>query len=261
MRLGVFINPLGTEDDPNGFKLVPQFKEAGYEFIETTVPAYGGISDEEFEVFLNEAKNCGLPVEAANCLFPGIYLYNDREKAVEWIRKVADRSARLGIKTLVFGSGGARHILGDMTEDEALNILAELLKEMAPIVAEKDITIVIEPLEKPATNCINETHTGAKLVRMVNHPNIRLLVDYYHFARENDILDPKNVPLFAHVHTADPVTRSCQTEITEFFSLFLHVLKKNGWDGNLSLECGLAPNTLEEIMEHFKNFPKLLGLK
>lgn len=261
MRLGVFTNPLGTKDDPNGFKLVPRFKEAGYDFIETTVAAYGGISDEEFEVFLEEAKNCGLPVEAANCLFPGIYLYTEQDKAVEWIRKVADRSARLGIKTLVFGSGGARHFVDEMTEDEALNILADLLKRMAPIVAEKGITIVVEPLEKPATNCINETHTGAKLVRMVNHPNIRLLVDYYHFARENDILDPMDVPLFAHVHTADPATRSCQTEITEFFSLFLHVLKKNGWDGNLSLECGLAPNTLEEIMEHFKNFPKLLGLK
>ena len=261
MRLGVFTNPLGTKDDPNGFKLVPQFKEAGYDFIETTVAAYGGISDEEFEEFLKEASGCGLPVEAANCLFPGIYLYTEQDKAVEWIRKVADRSARLGIKTLVFGSGGARQFTDEMTEDEALNFLANLLNIMAPIVAEKDITIVVEPLEKPATNCINETHTGAKLVRMVNHPNIRLLVDYFHYVRENDRLDPMNVPLFAHIHTADPVTRSCQTEITEHFKIFLNSLKANGWDGNLSLECGLAPNTLEEIMKLFKNFPRLLGLK
>ncbi len=261
MRLGVFTNPLGTKDDPNGFKLVPQFKEAGYEFIETTVAAYGGISDEEFEEFLKEAKSCGLPVEAANCLFPGIYLYNEPDRAVEWIKTVADRSARLGIKTLVFGSGGARHFVDEMTEDEALAFLADLLKRMAPIVAEKGITIVVEPLEKPATNCINETHTGAKLVRMVNHPNIRLLVDYYHYARENDRLDPMNVPLFAHIHTADPANRSCQTEITEHFRIFMAFLKANGWDGNLSLECGLAKYTLEEIMELFKNFPKLLGLR
>lgn len=261
MRLGLFIDPIGTEDDPRGFKYAAALKEAGYEFMELCVPAYGGISDEEFEQFEAKVKACPLPAEAANCLFPGIYVLIEHDKAIDWFKKVCVRSQRLGIKTLVFGSGGARNIPGGWTEEQAHEKMVALLKRMGPIAAEYDITVVIEPLEKPATNFINETHTGAKLVRATNHPNIRLLVDYFHYVREKDTLLAEKVPLFAHIHCADPVTRTCQTEITEDFKNFLNFLKEHGWDGNLSIESGKGDLSLEQYVSDILNFPKLLGVK
>lgn len=261
MRLGIFVDPINSKDDPYGLKNVPAFKEAGYEFIELCVANYGKLSDEDFEKYLAEVLASGLPAEAANALFPGIYVLVEQDKALDWFKKVCVRSQRLGLKTLVFGSGGARNIPDDMTEEQAIERMTDLLKKMGPIAAEHDIVVVVEPLERAATNFINNTAEGAKFVRAVNHPNIRLLVDFFHSVRENEVIDPMDVPLFEHIHTADPANRACQTEITEYFNIFLHVLKKNGWDGRLSIESGFGPYTYEEAVQNIINFPHLLGLK
>lgn len=261
MKLGICIGCLSKEGDPHGFGSAAAMKEAGYSYMELNITTFTKMTDEEFDAFEGAVKASVLPAEAAACLFPGdIDLYGDQTAAVQWLEKAVDRAARLGIRSMVFGSGTARKCPAGMTREAAFEKLTALLKKAGPIAAGKDVTLVIEPLNKGETDMINETGSGAELARAVDHPNVKLLVDYYHYGIENDKLDPKNVSLIAHAHCAELSKRTCPTEVDDDFAAFFKLLKENGWDGRISFEGGAGSLSREEFVENLKKFPALLGL-
>lgn len=261
MRLGICIGCLSKEGDPHGFGSAAEMKAAGYSYMELNITTFTKMTDEEFAAFEADVKASALPAEAGACLFPGdIDLYGDQTAAIEWAKKAVCRASRLGIKSLVFGSGGARKCPAGMDKEAAFEKLIELLKKMGPIAAEKDITFVIEPLNQSETDMINETGSGARLARAVDHPNVKLLVDYYHYGIENDVMDPANVPLIRHAHMAELTMRTCHTEMDAGLTAFFKVMKENGWDGRISFEGGAGTLPKEEFVANLKKLPVLLGL-
>jgi len=48
----------------------------------------------------------------------------------------------------------------------------------------KDIVIGIEPLRKQESNIINSGAEALRLVHEVAHPNVKMIIDYYHMRVE-----------------------------------------------------------------------------
>jgi len=123
--------------------------------------------------------------------------------------------------------------------DKAWSQLVELLKFIDPLVKEKGITIAIEPIYKGESNFINTAAEGLKLAKDADRDNIRLLIDYYHLALENE--NPEIIleaaPYLKHIHFADPEGRVYPQEVKDEYVTFINLLKHIGYEGLISIEA------------------------
>ena len=92
--------------------------------------------------------------------------------------------SRLGVRLVVFGSGGARQVPEGFSKQEAFQQLVDFGKRIAPEARSRNITIAIEPLRKQETNIVNNTTEALAWVNAVNDPKIQLMIDFYHFSVE-----------------------------------------------------------------------------
>ena len=108
----------------------------------------------------------------------------------------------MGIKTLVFGSGGARKVPEGFDRETARRQIIGFCSLAAPIAHRQGIVLVMEHLHKKETNIINSVAEAMTYVKAVNHPGFQCLVDSYHFWLENE--KPADLqaamPWIKHVH-------------------------------------------------------------
>lgn len=220
-------------------------KAGGWDFVEERVDLLlqGLVSDAEWQG-AERAKAATLPIPAANVLVPGILKITgpdaDLGKLTAYMRTVLSRAARLGMKTLVFGSGGARNVPDGWDRDKARLQIIDFLKMIAPLAQHNGITLVIEHLNRKECNIINSLDEAMTYVRDVNHPNIQCLVDSYHFWMENEPLASiaSAVRSIRHVHVADKDGRVAPSlSGTADYRPFFAELKRGGYDGPISVEA------------------------
>lgn len=235
-------------------------KAAGFDFLEVNVQqVLRGREDEAtWQATAPDPDKLPLPVEAANCLVPGnlpvIGPQRDLGELQRYMMNVARRAARLGIYTLVFGSGGARKRPDEVPPARALDQLVEFLEIAGDACATHRVTLVIEHLHAGETNTINSLAEAIVLAERVNDPAVQVLVDTFHFgvSREDDqsLIDAGD--RLRHVHVAEPVGRiepgghpAGSADAFDFESFFA-VLNKIGYDGRISFE-GKLTGPLEEV--------------
>jgi len=220
-------------------------KAAGFDYIEEGVKRLlvPESPDEEYAPKRDAARGCGLPVEAACGLLPGnlkcVGPEVDAERFAKYIEATLGRAAEVGIRNVVFGSGGARKVPDGFARDEAADQFVDRLVEMAPIAERTGVTVVVEPLNSSECNFINSLAEGAKLVRRADHPSIRLLADIYHMLMDGE--GPEQIaahaPLIAHCHVAEHEGRRAPGTAKEDLGPYLRALVDAGYNGAISVEC------------------------
>jgi len=234
MRIGVCTGLSGMTASADGLAL-----------FESTVGELLCPAEEEaaFEHRLVAARAATLPVEAVNCLFPGSLrnVGSDVDPAAldEWMTTTCRRAARVGVEMIVFGSGGSRMLKDGFDRTRASEQIVENLKRYGPIAAARGVTIVLEPLNTGDCNFINSVDEGAELVRAADHPNIRLLVDTYHMAKDDDPAESirRAGELIAHAHCAEGASRGPLGTTGEDQRPYFRALKDIGYEGRISIEC------------------------
>jgi D-psicose/D-tagatose/L-ribulose 3-epimerase len=218
-------------------------KAAGFDYVEVGVRNFARLDDAKWTEYQAKHKAVGIPTPVANNFIPSelkvVGPEVDKAKQDEYVAQAFDRAKVLGIKTIVFGSGGARKVPDGFSQDEAWKQLVEFAKRIAPEAKKRGIVVAVEPLQKGETNTINTAAEGLKWVKAVNHPNFQLMVDFYHLSLENE--DPailvsakKNIK---HIHIANPAGRLFPMSADEFdYSKFFDALKKAGYKGGVSVE-------------------------
>ncbi len=232
--------------------------EAGFDYLEPPVGAYlqGEASSADPESVRASVR---LPMPVCNCLVPGrmkiVGAEVDREALREYMRRVLTRAGQVGVETLVFGSGGARMIPDDYDRSAARTQIVDFLKDSATIAAASDVMIVIEPLNRGECNVLNGVAESMEYVREVGHPNIKCLVDSYHHWLEDETLDDVAAAGgdICHVHVADRADRVLPMQAVEpnpaTYEAFFGVLKKNGYDGRISIESAHKPSDAAVLQE------------
>lgn len=258
MRYGICADP----------KFGPALAQAGFDFIELNVQQHlmPLADDTTFEPELARIVAAGLPAIAANSFVPGSLKITgpvvDRAALEAYADTAFARAQAVGIRTIVFGSGGARQIPDGFDRDEAWEQLLWFGAMVAPRAQAHDVTVVVEPLNVTRGECNVLTSVGesARYVRQVDHPNFRLLADAYHWGLDHDNFGElvASGTLLRHVHIATvehrlpPGFENCD------FTPFLHGLWLGGYDGPISIEArwddiaaqsGTAYARLIDIME------------
>lgn len=232
---------VGVCVDPDRFEAA---QAAGFDYVETNASRVAALSDEDFQKLAAQVAQLRIPVAASMSFIPGSIKLTgpevDPAKQMAYVTGTLARLKQLGIKIVVFGSGGARRVPDGFSKDEAFTQLVDFCRRIAPVARENGITIVIEPLRTQETNIINTAREGLALVRAVDRPEIKLLVDYYHLSEEGE--DPAIIaeagPLLAHTHIANPAGRVYPLSLDESaYAGFFANLCKIGYAGRISIEA------------------------
>jgi len=219
--------------------------KAGFDYLEANVQGLlkAEATEEDFAPGLKATQTASLPVLAANCFLPGDLKCVGPDLNIDRVVRytgTAFRRARLvGMKFIVFGSGGARQIPEGFDSVAARKQFLDILQRIAPLAEEHNVTLVIEPLASKECNFITSLADGAFFVEAVNHPNIRLLADFYHMSCDNE--SPQEIVThgkwLAHVHVAEKEGRFAPGTGGEDFAPYLNALKQIDYKGAISYEC------------------------
>jgi sugar phosphate isomerase/epimerase len=221
-------------------------KAAGYDYIEVNVFSHlkGEAGDEEFAPFLKQIRDSGMPCMAANVFVPGHLKITgpevDFQRLKRYIETVMARAEQVGLHVIVFGSGEARKIPEGFDRQQAYAQLLDFGCMVAPLAVQHGVSIAVEPLNRGETNVLNSVAEALQYVKDVNHPAFRLLVDAFHWARENepsgDIVAAG--PWLEHAHIATYINRLAPGLEPCDFGPFMLALKQAGYAKRLSIEAG-----------------------
>jgi sugar phosphate isomerase/epimerase len=218
---------------------------AGYSFVEENVRGFlvPAEPDSVFDQKLALLKDSKLPVEASNSFLPGnlkcVGPNPSHEEILRFGETAFRRAQMAGIKTIVFGSGGARAIPDGFSREEAKNQFISLCKQLAPFAQKYNVVISLEPLNTGECNFINSVAEGGEIVQSVNHDNFRLLADIYHMLKENE--NPSNITKYGHLlyhtHIAEKTGRTAPGVNNEDFTPYFKALKEAKYTGRMAIEC------------------------
>jgi D-psicose/D-tagatose/L-ribulose 3-epimerase len=149
--------------------------------------------------------------------------------------------AELGGAVLVHGSPKQRQIAPGETNAIALARLQDGLAQVALAAARVGVIYCIEPLSRRETELVNTIAEAAELVRSIDHPNLRTMIDCSAAGlTETDSiasLIARWLPtgLIAHVQVNDPNRRGPGQGDMQFAPILV-ALKLHGYDGTIAVE-------------------------
>jgi len=207
----------------------------------------------------------GLPVRAVNLLVPAsvkvVGPTADAKQLRAYMTTTVARAARLGIGTLVFGSGGARQVPDGFDRARAMRQVIEFLRICADVLAGTNVVLAVEPLNRRECNLINLLSEALACAREVDHPSIRVLLDSYHLWLENEPLDVigQAGPWLHHVHVSDIEKRAACGESGQCeYGPFLSAVKSTGYDSTICVEAigftdmtTMGPRVLAFLKRHW----------
>ena len=225
---------------------VPAILDAGYDYVEMNFANLALMSEEEFIQTKDELARLGIRAEAFNGFFKSdVVLYGegaDLDRISAYCEIGFSRAAQLGGEVAVLGSGGARSVPEGMTREEAEEQFCRVLTVCGDVALRHGMRIAIEPLRAKECNYINLVSEGAALCRRVNHPAVKLLVDFFHFWCGDEPLSHLHeaADVLIHAHLARPNLDRMMPlpEDRDTVASWAQALRDIGYTGRLSLEGG-----------------------
>jgi D-psicose/D-tagatose/L-ribulose 3-epimerase len=227
-----------------GISDIDAVRAAGFDYIELRTAEIANLPDADFDRLVQYMKASGFPVPTTyqfivgKTKITGPDINKDEENA--YFQKALDRLSKLGVRTVVVGSGPARQYPQGFPKEEAFRQLVDFFNRLGSEARKRQIVIAIEPLRYEESNIINSMGEGLQLVDAVNDPNIQLNLDFYHMemVKEDPAIILKAANHIAHVHMANPNNRVFPLRWNEYnYGPFFENLRKIGYDKEISVEA------------------------
>jgi sugar phosphate isomerase/epimerase len=172
------------------------------------------------------AKTTGLHLTSAD---PSV-----RRATADYLIELTHACADLGGNILVFGSPIQRNLSEEETLEHGLDRAAEVFRTCAPVFAERQVTLCMEPLTPKETNFINTCAQAVQLIERVGSPWFQLHQDVKAMLSEPDPI-PELIHRFAahtkHFHVNDSNLLGPGMGPTDYLPIFraLTETKYSGW--------------------------------
>lgn len=241
MKLGCCVNMFSDEADPIGRKYLPALKELNYNFVELPLAQVMDLSNQDFRGLVRQLHQLSLPCMCCNNFFPAFLRLTGEYAAPvgvvdAYMEKALYRAAAMGADKVIFGSSGAKNIPAGFSYDKAYDQIVFTLRRAASIAGPLGLTIGVEPLNHMEGNIIRNLSESDRLMKDVDSPQIRLMLDYYHFSMEGEAAETLDslIDQIIHVHLASLHGRRFpHAEEAGILSF----LKERGYDGGVSIEA------------------------
>lgn len=157
-----------------------------------------------------------------------------REATANYLIELGKACADFGGNILVFGSPAQRNLERGMEKATALAHAAEVFQKAMPVLADRGVTIAMEPLTPKETDFINTCADAEQLIAMVDHPNFRLHQDVKAMLSESapipDLID-RHKAHTVHFHVNDDNLLGPGMGRTDYHPIFEALIKSkySGW--------------------------------
>lgn len=243
MRFGCCGSMISPHRDPLGVEIVEELAASGFDYLELSLRDLAALAEPEVAHLQRRIEAAGIRCEACNNFFPAPVRLTGPDAslpcAIEYATRALERAAQVCVSVIVFGSSDAKNVPPGYSHSDAWRQIVELLQTLGPIAAKLGITIVIEPLNRRESNIVCTAAEGLKLAREVAHPNIQLLIDYYHLRLESE--DPGIVleagEAVRHVHFGEPAGRVFPLEASPRYEAFFAYLQQISYNARCSIEA------------------------
>jgi len=162
-----------------------------------------------------------------------------RDRTVVYFKHLIDFCADLGGRAMIFGSPKQRNAIG-IPIKEATGYFAESLSMVADHAREREVMILIEPLDRSQTDVVNTLSDALALAEAVDHPAVSFMFDFHNTADETESFETlirKYYSHIGHVHVQEMDGRHLGTGTarSDFKGAF-RTLRELGYDKWVSLE-------------------------
>lgn len=243
LRFGCCLNMVALSGDPTGVMRIDTLARCGYDYVELPLAQISEMDDAEFDSLVRTVKASGVPCEVCNNFVPPyVKLVGEtanRANISKFFEFTLSRAERLNVVFAGLGSSGARNVPEGFSRETALEQLVEAYTIAGDTASRHGITINIEPLNRIESNILNSIDECVAFKNMVNNKNVKLLIDYYHLAMDQEPVE--NVLKIGgdllHTHIARLEERLFPREgDPDDYGAFFSVLKKMGYDSRMSIE-------------------------
>ena len=215
----------------------------GFDYFEPDASEIAAMDESRFAEFRAQVLASPIRSKSFRILFRKTRVVgpdvNEREVAT-YVDRTLGRCQQLGGEIMVYGSGGSRNVPEGFSRDRAWDQIRSFLRMAGDLAARHEMVIGIEALKRPDSNIINKSAESLRLVHELNHPHVKMIVDFYHMFLENE--DPQIVwearQEIVHLHFANPAGRRWPRSASESpgYKPFFDVLKKINFHRGLSIE-------------------------
>jgi len=226
-------------------KDLPGVVKAGFEYLEPAAADIAAMTEEQFKEFSSAVMASPIRCEAFNSFIrrPDLKVVGEnvpKDALHDYMEGCLARCRALGATVVVWGSAGSRNVPEGFSRDRANEQIAEFLHSAGEIGKKHQVVVAIEPLRHQESNILNTGGESLAMVRRVKHPNVRMIIDYFHMREENE--DPRILETarkeIVHMHFANPHGRVWPHSMSEddVYADFFRLVKKTGFAGGISIE-------------------------
>jgi sugar phosphate isomerase/epimerase len=217
----------------------------GFDYIEPAAASVAAMSDAGFRAFKTTMMASPIRCECFNSFIrrKDLRVVGDQvnwDALKEYLDHTLARCRELGGSIVVWGSAGSRNVEPGYSREKAWSQIKDFLGRAGDIARRHHMMIAIEPLRHQESNIINTGAEALELVHEVNHPNIKMIIDYYHMRveKESPEIVWKARKEIVHFHFANPHGRLWPKSPAEdpMYAEFFRQVKRIHFHGGLSIE-------------------------
>lgn len=238
---------------------------AGYDCIEMHMREIMQMDGGEFDAACRKLRDSSLVCEVLDNPVPLDQVIADESFDLDfyqdYLKKGADRAAGIGVRYYVFGNGRTRSLpaSGDIEAAKEKNLAFMCM--LADIAAQRNITVLIEPLGPTVSNVIHSIPEAIEYAGVVGKPNIGTFIDYRWFVDRKHPFQmiEKYGQYIRHVHIDNPdfaFPKRLVPKVNDghdYTSIF-QALQKINYQGIISIEANTFldwPQDLKDGLEFF----------
>lgn len=156
---------------------------------------------------------------------------NKRKTLVSIFKEMVDLAATYG---QLVNIGRVRGNLVHNDGGDSQKRFVEMAQDLCAYAATRNVTLILEPVNRYEINFINSLEQGVELLKQINEPNFKLMPDIFHMNIEDKTISgelQKYIEHVAYIHLADSNRLAPGHGHTDFDSLFkgLKKVKYSGW--------------------------------
>ena len=217
----------------------------GFDYVEPAAAEIAAMSKDQFREFSDTVLASPLRCHAFNSFIrrPDLKVVGPEvptSALKEYLEGCLPRCRCLGASLVVWGSAGSRNVPEGFSREQARDQIAAFLRMAGEVARRSHVIVAIEPLTRQESNILNTGAEALEMVRRVKHPNIGMIIDYFHLRGENE--DPRIIEIgrreIVHLHFANPHGRVWPHDLVEddHYAALFGYLKKTGYSGGISIE-------------------------
>lgn len=181
---------------------------------------------------------------------------NNHPSFLDDFRRSAEFAVAIGCENIVCGSGTG---LPFIPRKPSLDAVCEAVASAAEIAKEYQLTVLLEAVNARVDHpgvLFSNTSDAFYVVEQVNSPNVKVLYDLYHSVAEGESPDqvlPSIIHRIGHVQIADFPGRGEPGSGDLDWPAQLQLLRENGYDGVIGVECHPTLPKTSEALAYIKS--------